>query len=50
MTGPIKALSWKFCRRMVLTAPLIIGILLLGPLGLAGLSCLTDFPMPKFRR
>lgn len=45
MTGPIKALTWEFCRRMVLTAPLIVGILLLGPLGLECLFWLTSFPM-----
>ena len=44
MTGPIKILTWEFCRRMVLTAPLIVGILLLGPLGLEGLFWLTGFP------
>lgn len=45
MTGPIKALSWEFCRRMVVTTPMIIGILLLGPLGVEGLFWIADLPM-----
>ena len=48
MTGPIKALIWEFCRRMVLTPPLIIGILLLGPLGVEGLFWLTGLPVSDF--
>ena len=48
MTGPIKALTWEFCRRMVLTPPLIIGILLLGPLGVEGLFWLTGLPVSDF--
>ncbi len=37
MTGPIKVLSWEFVRRMAATVPLIILIMLLGPLGVEGL-------------
>lgn len=47
MTGPIKALSWEFCRRMVLTAPMIVAILLLGPLGIEGLFWVAKLPMPE---
>jgi len=45
MTGPIKALSWEFARRLVLTAPLIVSILLLGPLGIEWLFWVADLRM-----
>ncbi len=45
MTGPIKALSWEFVRRLLLTVPLIISIVLLGPLSVDGLFWLADLPM-----
>jgi len=45
MTGPIKALSWEFARRLVLTAPLIMSVMLLGPLGVEGLFWVADLRM-----
>ena len=45
MTGPIKALSWEFVRRLLLTVPLIISIVLLGPLSVYGLFWLAYLPM-----
>jgi hypothetical protein len=47
MSGPIKALSWEFCRRMVLTTPLMISIMLLGPLGVEGLFWVAGLPMSE---
>ena len=47
MTGPIKALSWEFVRRLVLTAPLIISIVLLGPVGIEWLFWAADLPMAE---
>lgn len=45
MTGPIKALTWEFARRLVLTAPLIMSMILLGPLGIEWLFWVADLPM-----
>ena len=45
MTGPIKALSWEFVRRLSLTVPLIISILVLGPLSVEGLFWMAALPM-----
>jgi hypothetical protein len=47
MTGPIKALSWEFVRRLVLTAPLIISMVLLGPVGIEWLFWAADLPMAE---
>ncbi|MFT5326645.1 MAG: hypothetical protein ACI8P0_004522, partial [Planctomycetaceae bacterium] len=47
MTGPIKALTWEFTRRLSLTVPLLISVLLLGPLGLEGLFWVADLPMDQ---
>lgn len=45
MTGPIKALSWEFARRLTATVPLILGILLLGPLSVEGLFRVAGLSM-----
>lgn len=37
MTGPIKALSWEFVRRLTTTVPLIVSIMMVGPLSIEGL-------------
>jgi hypothetical protein len=47
MTGPIKALTWEFARRLVLTAPLIISMILLGPLGIEWIFWAADLPMAE---
>lgn len=47
MTGPIKALTWEFVRRLVATAPLIISIILLGPHGVEWLFWVADLPMDE---
>lgn len=47
MTGPIKALTWEFIRRLSVTVPFLISVLLLGPLGLEGLFWVADLPMDQ---
>jgi hypothetical protein len=44
MTGPIKALSWEFIRRLSLTVPLIIPMIILGPSGIDGLFWVAGLP------
>ncbi|MFT5093402.1 MAG: hypothetical protein ACI93T_002229 [Porticoccaceae bacterium] len=48
MTGPIKALSWEFVRRMSVTVPLMIPMLVLAPLGTEGLFWMAKLPMEEF--
>lgn len=47
MTGPIKALSWEFVRRMSVTVPLMIPIMILAPLGIEGLFWMAKLPMEE---
>ena len=44
MTGPVKALSWEFVRRLSTTVPLLIPIMILGPLGIEGLFWVAGLP------
>jgi len=44
MTGPIKALSWEFVRRLSLSVPLIIPMLILAPSGIEGLFWIAGLP------
>lgn len=44
MTGPIKALSWEFVRRLSLSVPLIIPMMILGPSGIEGLFWIAGLP------
>ena len=44
MTGPIKALSWEFIRRLSLSVPLIIPMMILGPSGIEGLFWIAGLP------
>ena len=44
MTGPIKALSWEFVRRLSLSVPLIIPIIILGPSGIEWLFKIAGLP------
>jgi hypothetical protein len=48
MTGPIKALSWEFVRRMSVTVPLIISIMILAPLGIESVFWMAKLPMEDF--
>lgn len=48
MTGPIKALSWEFVRRMSVTVPLMIPVMVLAPLGIEGLFWMAKLPMEEF--
>ena len=45
MTGPIKALSWEFVRRLSLTVPLVVPMIVLGPSGIEWLFRVAGFPM-----
>lgn len=47
MTGPIRALNWEFSRRLSASLPLILAIMLLGPLGVEGLFRIADLPMDE---
>lgn len=44
MTGPIKALSWEFVRRLSLSVPLIIPMIILGPSGIEWLFKIAGLP------
>jgi hypothetical protein len=45
MAGPIKALSWEFVRRLSVSVPMIIPIMIIGPLGIEWLFRVAGLPM-----
>lgn len=45
MTDPIKALSWEFFRRLLVTVPLTLPMMIIGPLGIEGLFWVAGLPM-----
>ncbi|NQV26284.1 MAG: hypothetical protein HQ518_18170 [Rhodopirellula sp.] len=45
MTGPIKALTWEFMRRVSVTVPFLIPFLIIGPMALEGLFWIAGLNM-----